>query len=226
MLRHTQQRTAIRSALARAGRPLSPQELLTEARREIPEIGQATIYRAIKAMVAEQLAVEVKVPGEPDRYEAAGKHHHHHFLCRACKRMFEMEGCPGNLQAMAPPGFSVEGHELTLYGHCPSCTTPPSATRRRKLNAAAALLFVLGFLLAPLLHQLETTQTHAHHDADHCGLCQMAHLPALDAAPERPPQPSLVGYEPSFIPVAITTTPAHFLRPYSCGPPAFCLTAV
>lgn len=130
MLRHTQQRAAIRAALARAGRPLSPQEWLAEARREVPEIGQATIYRAIKTMVAEQLAVEVKVPGEPDRYEAAGKGHHHHFLCRTCNRLFEMEGCPGNLQKLAPSGYTVEGHELTLYGRCPTCQ--PAVPRARK----------------------------------------------------------------------------------------------
>lgn len=131
MLRHTQQRAAIRSALERAGRPLSPQELLAEARREVPEIGQATIYRAIKLLLEEGMAEEVKVPGEPDRYEAAGKHHHHHFLCRACNRMFEMEGCPGNLQKLAPAGYTVEGHELTLYGRCPTCHTAPGRTRKR-----------------------------------------------------------------------------------------------
>ena len=121
MHRNTHQRAAIRSALERVSRPLSPQELLAEARLQVPEIGQATVYRAIKALVEEQQAVEVKVPGEPNRYESAGKHHHHHFLCRTCNRMFEMEGCPGNLQKLAPRGYSVEGHELTLYGRCPTC---------------------------------------------------------------------------------------------------------
>ena len=132
--RHTQQRTAIRSALDRVGRPLSPQELLAEARREVPDIGQATVYRAIKAMLEERQAVEVKVPGEPARYEASGKGHHHHFLCRACNRLFEMEGCPGNLQKLAPRGYTVEGHELTLYGRCPTCQ--PSAKRSRALRPA------------------------------------------------------------------------------------------
>ena len=80
MLRHTQQRAAIRSALERAGRPLSPQELLEQARQDVADLGQATVYRAIKSMLEEHQAVEVKVPGEPDRYETAGKHHHHHFL--------------------------------------------------------------------------------------------------------------------------------------------------
>lgn len=116
------------------GRPLSPQELLAEARREVPDIGQATIYRAIKAMVEERQAVEVKVPGEPNRYEAAGKQHHHHFLCRACNRMFEMNGCPGNLQKLAPRGYMVENHELTLYGRCPSCR--PSRRHARSARHA------------------------------------------------------------------------------------------
>lgn len=131
MLRHTQQRAAIRSALERAGRPLSPQELLEQARQDVADLGQATVYRAIKSMLEEHQAVEVKVPGEPDRYETAGKHHHHHFLCRTCNRMFEMEGCPGNLQKLAPNGYTVEGHELTLYGRCPTCHTAPGRARKR-----------------------------------------------------------------------------------------------
>ncbi len=218
--RHTQQRSAIRSALERAGRPLSPQELRAEARREVPELGQATVYRAIKALLAEGQAVEVKVPGEPDRYEAAGKSHHHHFLCRACNRMFEMNGCPGNLHQLAPSGYAVESHELTLYGRCPSCKKSAPDQRRRKRNAVAALLFVLGFLLAPLLHQMETAHGHEHHDADHCGLCQLAHLPALDAVPVRAPTPILQWCASSPLPVATPATPTDHLLPYSCGPPA------
>ena len=220
IIRHTQQRSAIRSALEQTGRPLSPLELLAEAQKSLPELGLATVYRAIKALLAEGQAVEVKVPGEPDRYETAGKSHHHHFLCRACNRMFEMNGCPVNLQKLAPRGYSVEGHDLTLYGRCPTCRKPAPARRRRKLNAVAALLFVLGFLLAPLLHQLETAHGHEHHDADHCGLCQLAHLPALDAVPVLAPTPVLQWCASPLLPVATPATPTDHLLPYSCGPPA------
>ena len=134
IIRHTQQRAAIRSALEQTGRPLSPLELLGEARKSLPDLGLATVYRAIKAMLAEKQAVEVKVPGEPDRYEAAGKSHHHHFLCRSCNRLFEIEGCPGNMHRLAPAGYAVESHELTLYGRCPTCQ--PAARRPRKRQNA------------------------------------------------------------------------------------------
>ncbi len=135
ILRHTQQRAAIRAALEAADRPVTPQELLAAARVRVPELGQATVYRAIKTLLEERLAVEVKVPGEPDRYERAGKAHHHHFLCRACQRMFEMAGCPVHLHNLAPKGFKIEGHDLTLYGRCPDCRTKAPARRAKKFQS-------------------------------------------------------------------------------------------
>jgi Fur family ferric uptake transcriptional regulator len=119
--RETKQRQAIRQAFEGAERPLSPQEALDAAQGAVPGLGMATVYRTIKALVDEGWLVSVEVPGRPPHYERAGKEHHHHFHCRGCGRVFEVEGCPGNLKGLAPPGFKVEGHELTLYGVCPGC---------------------------------------------------------------------------------------------------------
>ena len=44
MERSTRQRTAIRETLAEAGRPLSPQEILTAAHAQVPGLGIATVY--------------------------------------------------------------------------------------------------------------------------------------------------------------------------------------
>lgn len=134
MQRNTQQREAIRRCLAQSGRPLSPQEILTLARAQVPVLGLATVYRTIKALKEEAQVVAVDVPGEPARYEPAGKAHHHHFLCRQCNRLFELQGCPGNLERIAPAGYEVEGHELTLFGRCGDCRTPP---RRRTVRRRA-----------------------------------------------------------------------------------------
>lgn len=136
MERQTRQRTAILECIRDADRPLGPQEILALAKEQVPELGLATVYRTIKALLDEKLAVAVDLPGEPARYEAAGKAHHHHFLCRGCNRLFEMAGCPGNLAALAPRGYHVEDHELTLYGRCPDCTAPPRPRRRAKAARA------------------------------------------------------------------------------------------
>ena len=90
-------------------------------KHRIPDLGIATVYRNIKTFVEHGALLAVPVPGEPDRYEIAGKKHHHHFICRTCHKAFELEGCPGSLNAMAPEGFVVEEHEIFLYGRCHEC---------------------------------------------------------------------------------------------------------
>ncbi len=121
MQRNTHQRTAIRSAIEEADRPLSPQEILSSAQDQAPGLGIATVYRNIKAMVEEGWLRAVELPGVPSRYEVAGKGHHHHFHCRSCDRVFEVDDCPGRVADLAPSGFRPEAHDIILYGLCPAC---------------------------------------------------------------------------------------------------------
>lgn len=121
MERSTRQRSAIRSVIDAAGRPLSPQEVLETAQAEVPALGIATVYRNLKMLVDEGAIAIVTLPGDNPRYESAEHAHHHHFQCTLCKRVFDVHACPGNLAQLAPKGFTVEHHELTLYGRCEEC---------------------------------------------------------------------------------------------------------
>lgn len=121
MQRDTRQRRILRKVLVEAARPLSPQEILESSQSELPQLGIATVYRNVKALVEEGWLQTVEIPGEGLRYEVAGKEHHHHFYCQVCSRVFEVEGCPGNLKGLAPEGFRVQSHLLVLYGLCPTC---------------------------------------------------------------------------------------------------------
>ena len=69
----------------------------------------------------------VTLPGDSPRYESAGHAHHHHFQCEACGRVFDVHACPGDLSSMAPAGFQVSHHELTLYGLCADCRQSTAA---------------------------------------------------------------------------------------------------
>jgi len=121
MQRQTRQRDAIRGAFAAAARPLSPQEVLSAARRVLPSLGIATVYRTVKALLADGALHTVELPGAPARYELAGKRHHHHFHCRACDGVFEVEACPAGIRRLLPGGFRLERHEIILYGLCAGC---------------------------------------------------------------------------------------------------------
>jgi Fur family ferric uptake transcriptional regulator len=131
MDRATRQRDAIEAVLESAGRPLSPTEVLERTREVIGTVGLATVYRNLKRLAEVGVVHPVDLPGEGTRYEVAPSHHHHHFQCLECRRVFDTRGCPGDLRRLAPPGFSVERHEVTLYGRCPSCR-PRSVKRRRE----------------------------------------------------------------------------------------------
>ena len=135
MERNTRQRTAIRDAIAQAGRPLLPQEVLDAAQQQVPGMGIATVYRNLKVLVDEGELQPVNLPGENPRFELAGHHHHHHFQCRQCDRVFDVHACPGNLATLAPLGFTVEDHDLTLYGRCKDCAPRPTAAAPRRVPA-------------------------------------------------------------------------------------------
>lgn len=122
--RKTRQKAAIREVFSSVGRPLGPFEVLEFAQPKIKGIGIATIYRNIKALLEEGWLTTVELPGEPSRYEVAGKEHHHHFSCRICNRIFEVPGCPIPVKPQLPAGFVSESHEIVLYGFCNQCPHP------------------------------------------------------------------------------------------------------
>ena len=121
MERDTAQRRAIRRALDEAGRPLGALEVLERAQRDVPGLGLATVYRSIKALTERGEVSAVELPGQPPRFESAGKAHHHHFLCGKCGKLYELDGCLIGLKPVLPRGFRLKSHELLLHGECGAC---------------------------------------------------------------------------------------------------------
>lgn len=118
--RNTQQRQVIESILSQTDRPLLPKELLAQAQQTLPNLGIATVFRALKDLVEEGLVQSVTIGDEAPRYEGA-RGHHHHFKCIDCGNVFDIFSCPGNLEKLLPPGFQLIKHDINLYGKCPSC---------------------------------------------------------------------------------------------------------
>jgi Fur family ferric uptake transcriptional regulator len=124
--RQTKQQAAIDRVVAESERPLSPGEILAKARRRIPGLSLATVYRGLRRLEIEGLAAKVEIPGQPPRFESrrAAVQHHHHFVCQACDRVYDIPGCAGGIDQLAPPGFQVESHEIVLFGRCDKCARP------------------------------------------------------------------------------------------------------
>lgn len=136
MERSTRQRSAIRTVIDDAGRPLSPQEVLDAAQGEVPGLSLATVYRNLKQLMEAGEIQAVSLPGDSPRYESAHHDHHHHFQCTNCGRVFDVHACPGDMAQLVPDGFTVARHELTLYGRCADCATPKRVARKRVAAAS------------------------------------------------------------------------------------------
>lgn len=119
--RKTRQRDAIRKVFIRSERPLAPLEVLSAAQSDVPGLGIATVYRALKDLVEEGEIKPIDVPGQPTCYEASDLEHHHHFHCNHCGKVFDVAGCLAGISSMCPSGFQVDRHEIFFYGRCPAC---------------------------------------------------------------------------------------------------------
>jgi len=129
MERNTRQRQAVLDAIDHAGRALTPNEILALAQASVASLNLSTIYRHLSALQDDARIHKVMLPGQAARFEAAcagghheADHHHHHFHCSACDRVYALHGCPGPMQDLAPKGFVVQSHEVTLRGLCAGCS--------------------------------------------------------------------------------------------------------
>jgi Fur family ferric uptake transcriptional regulator len=117
----TQQKLTLTSVIMKAERPLTPAEICRAGKKEIPSLGIATVYRALKQLVAGGQVRLVAIPGASPHYECTARHHHHFFFCQHCHQLYNLQGCVRGVGGLAPKGFSVKRHEIVLYGECAGC---------------------------------------------------------------------------------------------------------
>lgn len=119
-LRMTAQRRAIAEALDGPDRHVTADDLLDESRARIPEIGRATVYKAVAAFVATGEVREFATDGGPTRYDPNANVTHHHLVCQVCGTITDVV-IDQDLRALAPAGFLAEGADLVLHGRCAAC---------------------------------------------------------------------------------------------------------
>jgi len=71
MARSTRQRATIETVLKRAARPLSPQEVLDDARTLVSALGLAAVYRNLKLLDGRGVVRSIALPGGSASYEIA-----------------------------------------------------------------------------------------------------------------------------------------------------------
>ncbi|MFZ3231584.1 MAG: transcriptional repressor [Pseudobdellovibrio sp.] len=107
-------------------RHVTAQELFEKVNALDKGVGFATVYRFLRNLAEKNLATEVRMGGQPSRYELTSADHHDHLTCTKCGKICEFENSKiEKLQKQVAEhfGFILTSHILELYGVCPSCQT-------------------------------------------------------------------------------------------------------
>ncbi len=122
-MKNTQRRAAILAEVSASQGPVSAEEIFERLQERFPTLALSTVYRNLERFAADGLVEKETSPDGVFRY--AGKDDHGHYLvCTQCHSRVRLHECP--LSAMEEKleeetGFSIDRHQLTLYGKCPAC---------------------------------------------------------------------------------------------------------
>ncbi len=109
-------------AFEKAKRPLTADEILSLAKEEVPSLGMRTVYRHIKAMEEGDQMISLDYPGQPVHYEIVdGRGSRPHFICKTCRKLYDLEIPEPRVRMPNVEGFEFEGHEVIFFGKCPTC---------------------------------------------------------------------------------------------------------
>lgn len=89
------------------------------------KIGQATVYRTIRALQDMGYLKWVHDQSGEHRFVASRSEHSHMLVCRLCSKAVECSDCDLSVLEKLiarQTGFSVEGHHLEFFGICPECS--------------------------------------------------------------------------------------------------------
>lgn len=128
--RMTPQREAVlRALLERLESHQSAEEVLAAAREFCPELGLATVYRALELFSKLGVVRRLDTAEGQARFEFnqnGTKHYHHHVICLRCGMITEFnEDLLEVIEARVvdSTGFRIVDHCLRIYGYCPECAS-------------------------------------------------------------------------------------------------------
>lgn len=121
--RVTPQRRVILHTLLTAKQHLTPSEVFEEARRELPDIEESTVYRTLAFLVERGLAQEAHSQSSKTAYEISDTPHHH-LICQKCGQELEIthDKVESLFEQLAEEtGFEFQQNHLSFFGTCPAC---------------------------------------------------------------------------------------------------------
>ena len=122
-LRRTGPRMAVLSALLKAKRPITQEEIAAKTGANGPD--KVTIYRILEILIDAGLVHKVYLSERAQHFELADNctesQCHPHFTCSSCGQTFCMTDLSLPLAKSPHRGFKIKHQQVRLEGLCPEC---------------------------------------------------------------------------------------------------------
>jgi len=128
----THQRQVIyEAAMSLPGHP-SPEDIYERARKKIPAISLATVYKNIRTFLDSGMLQEVSLHHGSLRVEPNHRPHHH-LVCVKCKSITDLDASgfgPLQFRRGLPRGFRVKRIAVDILGVCQRCSSAGAPKHR------------------------------------------------------------------------------------------------
>ncbi|WP_350343549.1 Fur family transcriptional regulator [Proteinivorax tanatarense] len=120
-----QRQTILEIILKNRQQHMSAEEIHEKANKINPDIGLATVYRALELFEELKILHKLNFGDGRSRYELwEEEHHHHHLICTSCDGVYEvaedlLEVLEDRIEHKYK--FNISGHQLKFYGICHQC---------------------------------------------------------------------------------------------------------
>ncbi len=119
--RLTKQRELILNILKKDYSHPNIENVYKKAKKILPNISLATVYRNLKFLVKIGLIKELNLADQENRYDGNRKEHDH-FICNICKNIYDILKYPLRDKHLKSFGnFDVGGFNLEYFGVCYKC---------------------------------------------------------------------------------------------------------
>jgi len=131
-----QRRVIYETVMSLHGHP-SPELIYEGARKKIPSISLATVYKNVRTFLDSGMLREVSFHHGSLRVEP-NEHEHHHLVCVRCKQITDLAAeslGPVRVKERLPRGFHVTRITVDLLGICAACAAKESSKQSLKRRA-------------------------------------------------------------------------------------------
>lgn len=123
MKRQSRQREVVLEAVRSTMDHPTADWVFRQARRRLPRISLATVYRNLKQLVEEGSIREIHSGGQTARFDCnTGRHYH--IRCLGCGRVSDLPmSVDARLEQAASraTNYRILGHQVEVHGLCPLC---------------------------------------------------------------------------------------------------------